>query len=328
MTIAFPVNGLSEGQVYEPPSIPNVKYTYNSAKQVWVGANASTGGGTGGGSTYVLPQANDTTLGGVRVDNKTVSIDPGTGVLSASSAGSTIMLSCDFGKSASRTLLLGAGNYELVLMSNFMVIDYSGGQNDSFTQTATLGSYTASTSLNIVRQGGKGYGRYQYGMDVGSTKFTLTTQATYTLTLNEAKVNGSPIDPANGQGSIVWLVNLDSNSIGVAGGSGSSTPALAGANCVAWVNFDGKTAVPSLRGSYNVGSVTKLSAGRYQINFSNAIKDANYGLASTARIAGVGGSIMVIDDLVNPTATACTVRNYNTEVGNVDVNIVSVAFFR
>jgi hypothetical protein len=58
--------------------------------------------------------------------------------------------------------------------------------------------------------------------------------------------------------------------------------------CKAWVNFNGTTASPStIRGSYNVSSVTKNGTGDYTVNFTAAMVDANYaamamGLSGTA----------------------------------------------
>ena len=46
----------------------------------------------------------------------------------------------------------------------------------------------------------------------------------------------------------------------------------------AWVNFNGTASSGSgtIRGSYNVSSVTIPSAAKYTINFTNALTDANY----------------------------------------------------
>jgi hypothetical protein len=80
MPIAFPTTGLTNGQEYSPPGIPGVKYTYNAAKGVWVGAQA--------GPSYTLPTAGvgpGGTLGGVKVDGSSVTIS--SGVISAASTG-------------------------------------------------------------------------------------------------------------------------------------------------------------------------------------------------------------------------------------------------
>lgn len=47
--------------------------------------------------------------------------------------------------------------------------------------------------------------------------------------------------------------------------------------CRAWVNFDGTTTPPTIRGSGNISSITRVIAGIYTINFLSPMPDANYG---------------------------------------------------
>jgi hypothetical protein len=59
----------------------------------------------------------------------------------------------------------------------------------------------------------------------------------------------------------------------------NGTVSTSTANCIqgsakAWVNFTGSTA--AIRASYNVSSVTRTAAGRWTVNFTNAMTDANY----------------------------------------------------
>ena len=42
-----------------------------------------------------------------------------------------------------------------------------------------------------------------------------------------------------------------------------------------WVNFDG-TGTVSIRGSFNVASITKNATGDYTVNFTTAMPNANY----------------------------------------------------
>jgi hypothetical protein len=49
----------------------------------------------------------------------------------------------------------------------------------------------------------------------------------------------------------------------------------------AWVNYNGVT--QTIRSSFNVSSVTRASAGTYQLNFTTAMPDVNYAVP-------VGGS--------------------------------------
>lgn len=59
---------------------------------------------------------------------------------------------------------------------------------------------------------------------------------------------------------------------------------------VAQVVFNGN-GVPVIASSYNVASVTRLSAGLYQITFASALANANYSamIAGTAKLGGLNG---------------------------------------
>lgn len=87
---------------------------------------------------------------------------------------------------------------------------------------------------------------------------------------------------ANGEGSQRY--NYTTHSMEYCNGTGWVSLAASGGSggapaAKAWVNFDG-TNCPSnncaIRSSYGVTSVTKVSTGRYQINFSTARADTNY----------------------------------------------------
>ena len=47
-----------------------------------------------------------------------------------------------------------------------------------------------------------------------------------------------------------------------------------------WVNFNGKSTV-TIRGSFNVSSVTDNGTGDYTVNFTNSLADANYVVATS-----------------------------------------------
>ena len=69
--------------------------------------------------------------------------------------------------------------------------------------------------------------------------------------------------------------------------SGSATDAIKG-SARAWVNFNGIGTV-AIRASYNVSSITDNGTGQYNINFTNAMTDANYACASSAALSGGSG---------------------------------------
>jgi hypothetical protein len=48
--------------------------------------------------------------------------------------------------------------------------------------------------------------------------------------------------------------------------------------CKAWVNFNG-TGVVAIRASYNVSSITDDGVGKYTVNFTIAMTDANYSVS-------------------------------------------------
>lgn len=86
MAIAFPTNGLTNGQVYTSPTIPDVKFTYNAAKQVWVGATNP----VATSAPFTLLPATGSQLGGVKVGtglnaglDGTLSVVPPTSLITA-----------------------------------------------------------------------------------------------------------------------------------------------------------------------------------------------------------------------------------------------------
>lgn len=52
----------------------------------------------------------------------------------------------------------------------------------------------------------------------------------------------------------------------------------------AWVKYNGNA--QTIFASYNVSSVTYLSSGRYQVNFTNPFASANYAACVTASVDG------------------------------------------
>jgi hypothetical protein len=55
-----------------------------------------------------------------------------------------------------------------------------------------------------------------------------------------------------------------------------------GTLCRAWVNFNGVTTA-TIRGSFNVSSVTRNTTGDFTINFTNAMADTNYSYIGVGR---------------------------------------------
>jgi hypothetical protein len=116
--------------------------------------------------------------------------------------------------------------------------------------------------------------------------------------------------------------------------STSSTNCIQG-SAKAWVNFNG-TGTVAIRASYNVSSITDNGTGDYTVNFTNALPNANYGIAMACvgYLNGAGGTVVpqivstTFPNAVTYTTTAVRVcakiaNSANTE----DVSVFCVSVF-
>jgi hypothetical protein len=102
----------------------------------------------------------------------------------------------------------------------------------------------------------------------GTTAVTISTAQVVTL------ANALPI-ASGGTGATSAATALSN----LGGLSGSSSQLVK-----AWVKYDGSA--QTIYASYNVSSVTYLSSGRYQVNFTTAFSSANYAACVTASVDG------------------------------------------
>lgn len=110
---------------------------------------------------------------------------------------------------------------------------------------------------------------------------------------------------------------------------GSDNFDSAGGNAVkAWVNFNG-TGTVAIRAAFNVSSITDNGTGDYTVNFTSALSDANYCMASSAGGSASSSSYLCIKDNATPTTTSCRVSS-NTTNGSAaaDQTICNAAFLR
>jgi len=82
----------------------------------------------------------------------------------------------------------------------------------------------------------------------------------------------------------------------------------------AWVNFAGASG--TISGSFNVSSVTRTATGRYGINFTTAMPDANYAFVGSYKIStgSIGNPLQIcVDEGVSQTTSKCSIftRYYN-----------------
>ena len=97
--------------------------------------------------------------------------------------------------------------------------------------------------------------------------------------------------------------------------------------CRAWVNFTGVGAV-LIRGSGNVSSITDGGVGRYTVNFTTNMQDADY--CATLAYSSEANVQTGIGVLVSITVGAVTVDHYNAanNANTVDKTIICIAIFR
>ena len=62
----------------------------------------------------------------------------------------------------------------------------------------------------------------------------------------------------------------------------------------AWVNFNG-TGTVAIRRAFNVSSITDLSAGQYQVNFTNAMPYEDYAVVVTGTAGQTSGGYASVD---------------------------------
>ena len=107
--------------------------------------------------------------------------------------------------------------------------------------------------------------------------------------------------------------------------------------CRAWVNFNG-TGTVSIRASGNVSSITDGGTGRYTINFTTAMPDANYSINGNYN-GNYGSSnvylyAMAINSFLSgnmtesaPLTTSCEISTYS-QAGSTDFKYVNVSIHR
>lgn len=107
--------------------------------------------------------------------------------------------------------------------------------------------------------------------------------------------------------------------------------------CRAWVNFNG-TGIVAIRASGNVSSITDGGVGRYKVNFTNALPDANYSVGLAASTDGTNGggaftafveNYAVSNAVTAPTTLYFVFSIYQSNTGTMrDATYVCASVFR
>lgn len=96
--------------------------------------------------------------------------------------------------------------------------------------------------------------------------------------------------------------------------------------CKAWVNFNGEGTV-AIRDSYNVSSITDNGTGKYTINFTTAMADANYTYSGTAGNLGTTTTGRDITNNNSLTTTSASIHVTHTTTTSSDNPYIGVMFF-
>lgn len=99
-----------------------------------------------------------------------------------------------------------------------------------------------------------------------------------------------------------------------------------GTLCMAWLSYNGATS--TIRGSFNVSSITRNTTGDYTLNFTTALPDGNYAIAGNSGNPGTLNGYLLAPYGVAPTTTAARVSAVSTGAINTDMPYVYVAVFR
>jgi hypothetical protein len=96
--------------------------------------------------------------------------------------------------------------------------------------------------------------------------------------------------------------------------------------CQAWVNFNG-TGTPSIRGSGNISSITKVSTGYFRCNFSTAMPDLNFVVMVSAAAGTDAGAYHIGSGGGNNSTSYANAWGGWTS-GATDLSWMGVAVFR
>ena len=153
------------------------------------------------------------------------------------------------------------------------------------------------------------------------SKLVLSGDTSGSVTLDAPAVSGTTtLTLPTTSGTLIYSdasANIQFNS-----GYGSVATAY---GCRAWVNFNG-TGTVAIRASGNVTSITDNGVGNYTVNFTNAMPDANYSVASIAD--DNSGNNPRIVNYISATTSTLLLGVWQSAVGRADSINCFAAIFR
>lgn len=257
--------------------------------------------------SYVAP-AIIVTLNGVRLrpgDDYTATNGTSITLISAAALNDELVVDA-FGS------FLVANTYTIAEVDAFAV-KLTGNQSITGTKTfsndLTIGTAAASTNVQTALNGVAGKAKRIRFQDSGTDQWLVGMGAA-------SETSAYEIFNANGEiaQSIAKSDNQRSSQIP---GSSGLKPAF---DCRAWVNFNGSGTV-AIRSSGNVSSITDRDVGKYTVNFTTAMPDANYAAVAWDNNYGTGW----YDTL---STGSLPINRANNLFNFTDTTVISVAIFR
>jgi len=136
------------------------------------------------------------------------------------------------------------------------------------------------------------------------------------------QAGANTITVPNATGTVI-LANA-SNNLQMNSGYGSDATAY---GCRAWVNFNG-SGTPAIRASGNVSSITDGGTGIYTINFTTAMPNVNYAVATALGRSGLGAVTVQGDSSYAGTVNGVPITVTDNSNTYIDPPFIGLAVFR
>lgn len=264
----------------------------------------------------------------------------------ANSAQQSYIRNANAGSSAFSILNLGNNSSSTafrLLLGSSAVASWAGANSANLVQA--LAAPMAFWTNNTERMRIDSSGNVVIGATTAATKLTVSDPGAANVYAAVQNLNGSGYNAGLYLYNAVrswYVINAASGSFDIYDATAAATRAAIDSSgnfkfnsgygsaataygCRAWINFDGTAGtIGSGRANGNVSSVTDGGVGIYQVNFANAMVDANYCATITP---SSGGSLYYANNLTY--ATGNLSFNIRDAGGNLqDVTYVNVAIHR
>jgi hypothetical protein len=277
-----------------------------------------------GSGTYTLPAGNPVVTG------TTISSTWANNTLTDIATALTGSLAADGQTTATGNLKMGANRITGLADGTLSTDATTVSQVDTAIATAGATYLLKASNLSDVANATTARGNLTAAKSGANSDITSLTGLTTPLTVAQggtgaATLTANNVLLGNGTSAPQFVAPGTSGNVLTSNGTtwvSSASTVNSSQLAKAWVNFDG-TGTIAIRASYNVSSITDLGTGEYQINFTNALADANY--SAVGSVGGQeGGALEIPRRSTTPTTSAIRLI-YNN--GNSDSLYVSVAIF-